>query len=183
MAKPIPLTIDPAKFWRLVEISDITQCWPWKLRTNDRGYGCVSTQGDLYKSHRVAYTLIRGSIPDGLVLDHLCRNRSCCNPWHLEAVTHAENVRRGAAMKRPRGSSVHGSTTGYAYGCRCDQCRTASAEYTLAYRQSKPPRPRRQRTLVHGTTSGYSYGCRCVPCREAKAEQGRAYRARYVKHS
>lgn len=60
------------------------------------GYGNVSIgQGRIGYSHRAAFELIRGPIPAGLFLDHLCRNTICCNPGHLEPVTPRENVLRG----------------------------------------------------------------------------------------
>ena len=67
----------------------------WTGSTNNGGYGQVGYQGDYRFSHRLAYELLVGRIPDDLTLDHLCRNRSCCNPTHLEPVTRGENTRRG----------------------------------------------------------------------------------------
>ena len=63
------------------------------------GYGIVTICGKKYYTHRVAYEELVGPIPDGLVLDHLCRNRRCCNPEHLEPVTDGENTRRGNHTK------------------------------------------------------------------------------------
>lgn len=73
-------------------------CWLWVGVTNQYGYGRLS-EGHSKKlsAHRVAYELIKGPIPDGMVLDHLCRVPCCVNPDHLEPVTHAENCRRGNA--------------------------------------------------------------------------------------
>lgn len=70
-------------------------CWVWRGRAV-RGYGRFSFRGRTLIAHRVAYQLMVGPIPHGLDLDHLCRNRSCVNPVHLEPVTRAENVRRAA---------------------------------------------------------------------------------------
>lgn len=75
-------------------------CWEWNLLVMPNGYGrlTVSTAGHKkgYYSHRVSYEAFVGPIPTGLDIDHLCRNRRCCNPDHLEPVTRAENLRRGA---------------------------------------------------------------------------------------
>jgi putative hemolysin len=69
-----------------------TGCWLW-LSTLDRdGYGQLNRRYKTYKAHRFAYTVLRGPVPDGMVLDHICRVRSCVNPDHLRPVTHAENV-------------------------------------------------------------------------------------------
>lgn len=64
------------------------------------GYGSIGGGAPNPKAHRSAYELIRGPIPDGLELDHLCDNPPCVNPGHLEPVTHAENMRRYGCRKR-----------------------------------------------------------------------------------
>lgn len=88
---------DIASFWRQVE-KQSNGCWLWMGRRRWSGYGLFRGHG----AHRIAYMLARGSIPEGLVLDHLCRVRPCVNPDHLEAVTDRENIRRGMvpAMNR-----------------------------------------------------------------------------------
>ena len=63
------------------------------------GYGKLKHRGKYYLPHRVAYVLLRGEPDVGLQLDHLCRNRICCNPNHLEPVTARVNVRRGMSGK------------------------------------------------------------------------------------
>ena len=74
-------------------------CWMWMAATNDGGYGNTTINGKRKYTHRAAYELLIGKIPDGLHIDHLCRVRSCCNPSHLEPVTHQENHKRGEAGK------------------------------------------------------------------------------------
>lgn len=74
-----------------------TGCWIWQRSKSPQGYGRRSVPGRKgpAPAHRVAYEQAKGPIPDGLVIDHLCRNPSCVNPNHLEVVTCAENTRRG----------------------------------------------------------------------------------------
>ena len=85
-------------------------CWVFTLGLS-YGYGEVSLNHKKYFAHRLTYQAFNGPVPEGKELDHLCRNKACCNPAHLEAVSHRENVMRGkspfAVMARwthcPRG--------------------------------------------------------------------------------
>lgn len=70
-------------------------CVEWVRYKNNLGYGLVHYKGKARMAHRVAYYLENGDIDDNLVIDHLCRNRACINPDHLELVTQKENILRG----------------------------------------------------------------------------------------
>lgn len=84
------------RFWALAgRVDDAESCWLWTGYIDAGGYGYFHLQSRQRRAHRFAYELTNGSIPGGLVLDHLCRNRACVRPDHLEPVTHTENVRRG----------------------------------------------------------------------------------------
>lgn len=94
-----------------VEIGGPEDCWLWTGRTNKGGYGRLYHDGSLWVTHRLAYTFWLGAVPEGLVLDHLCRVRNCVNPAHLEPVTDRENVLRGVGP-----SAVHARKTHCIHG-------------------------------------------------------------------
>jgi hypothetical protein len=90
-------------FWRLVDKSG--DCWVWLGSKDRNGYGHSSLRDEQnhrygIMAHRKAYVLLVGPVPDGLVLDHLCRNPSCVNPAHLEPVTQRENLMRSPTFQR-----------------------------------------------------------------------------------
>lgn len=89
---------------------DISGCWEWTASRRG-GYGQVRWQGGTPGAHVVVYRLLMGEIPAGLQLDHLCRNRGCVNPEHLEPVTQRVNVLRGigsAAENARKVACIHG---------------------------------------------------------------------------
>lgn len=74
-------------------------CWQWTGAISTHGYGVTNFERRQLRAHQAAYRVWCGEVPQGMQIDHLCRNRACFNPAHLECVTPQENTRRGAAVK------------------------------------------------------------------------------------
>jgi HNH endonuclease len=122
-----------ADIWIRVAVGDPEECWPFLGSLTTKGYGTFSYGYRRCQAHRVTYELTKGSIPDDLELDHLCRNRRCCNPSHLEPVTGLENVRRspihnGARTHCPQGHPYSGDNLRiYRGGRYCRECNRIDA--------------------------------------------------------
>lgn len=136
------------RFWDQVEIG--ISCWEWLGARNRNGYGTFFWAEDRTQiAHRLAYELMVDVIPDGLQLDHLCRNRGCVNPEHLEPVTAEENNRRAQhrpqdhpqALKThcPKGHPYSIANTYHSQGRR--KCRECGRMFTKAWLQMKRKDP------------------------------------------
>lgn len=84
-----------------------TPCWIWTGRVADTGYGRIEHRGVNTGAHKLSFLEAGGQIPDGYVLDHLCRNRACINPAHLEPVTVKENNLRGDGFAGRNARKTH----------------------------------------------------------------------------
>lgn len=106
-------------------------CHVWTAYVRPSGYGMFGIGRRVHYAHRVAYELFVGPIPEGLQIDHLCRNRRCVNPMHLEPVTHRENGRRGKWSRKTHCVHGHAYTPDNTYysadgSRRCRICTSAS---------------------------------------------------------
>lgn len=157
---------DMPRWWRRhVKISKKTGCWEWtgwiawNLKYPEHGYGCckyVDATGKrrTTSAHRFAYTFVHGSIPRNLDVDHICQNKLCVNPAHLQAITHKENINRipriSAAVAlgdsrvpfAVKGSCIHGhlftpENTYLAPGDRHRRCRACNRNRAIAFRQRR----------------------------------------------
>lgn len=139
MARP---AVNPHfRFWS--KVVKTAECWLWIGSRSDGAYGQFRLPGGvgskLVQAHRYAYESLVGAIPDGLTLDHLCENKGCVNPAHLEAVSLAENIRRSKGRKRdecPKGHVYTPATTAFSTGgsriCLiCDQPRLEARRRVL----------------------------------------------------
>lgn len=114
MSTALPLTL---RLLRRARVYPVTGCLEWTGRLDREGYGTVWIKAGLPKprlcaAHRVSYEVFVGPIPEGLQIDHLCRNRRCINPQHLEPVTGRVNTRRSpftpASINAARTECVNG---------------------------------------------------------------------------
>jgi len=96
-----------SRFWSKVKTGNPDDCWLWTAKIEQNGYGRFWVNGHSVFAHRFAYELTHGPIPRGLTVDHLCRNRACENPAHMELVPLRTNVLRGVGITAQLARKTH----------------------------------------------------------------------------
>lgn len=109
-----------------------TGCWNWKLSVGSHGYGNAYNGKTVTVAHRLSYEAFKGSIPEGKQLDHLCKNRRCVNPDHLEPVSQAINIRRQFGGTEDLSLCPNGHDRSHSFydsegSFRCRICRTEAS--------------------------------------------------------
>lgn len=169
-------------FWKRVKKMD-SGCWEWQGYILKSGYGQIAsrvrpTPSGTRLAHRVSYELVKGEIPDGLQLDHLCRNKICVNPDHLEPVTRHENVRRGLhGVLRTHciyGHELTAENTLYDEKTNCRRCKKCSREsfkkYASANRVGIESYLAARRKPCKGCGGSKEAGCKhfCLKCKSKR---------------
>ena len=93
-------------FW--IKVDKSGECWEWTASKSRNGYGQFAGRGTMLIAHRVAYELENGSIPEGMVIDHLCHRISCVRPSHLQAVTQKQNVENHSGAQSNSKTGIRG---------------------------------------------------------------------------
>ena len=122
----------------MAKVTKTKTCWIWQGCLTHNGYGQLRRNNKSWLAHRYSYVLFKGSIPNGMVLDHLCRVRNCVNPEHLEPVTNRENLLRGIPGNKTHCPHGHEYTQeNSAYYKNYKYCKTCNRQRAARNRQSK----------------------------------------------
>jgi HNH endonuclease len=188
----------PDRFWAKTSIEDRgyeTPCLMWTAYRMPNGYARYAHEGQACYAHRVVYETVVSPIPPGLTVDHLCRNRACVNPWHMEPVTNRVNILRGETIMATNAAKTH-CVHGHEYTPentiinpktgrrRCATC--AREQQDERNRQRREERAQHRRPEPTHCRKGHPYdegnlrinkaGARV--CRACSREAGRRYKER-----
>lgn len=130
----------------LSKVNKTNTCWYWTAYVRPDGYGAFRpTKGNMVNAHRYSYKTFVGELVSGMHIDHLCRNKTCVNPKHLQQVAPAENTRRGISgrLTKDRHKLVTHCPSGHEYtetntiysissdGYKCRKCKTCTNSRNL----------------------------------------------------
>lgn len=143
------------RFWAKVDKSG--DCWIWTGAQTLREYGQIKIDKKSAMAHRIAWQLEVGAIPEGLEIDHLCRNHSCVRPEHLEPVTHVENLARSPVMnwsgRKTETHCGHGhllsAENTYMYPSGRKACRICKRSHAKKHKALRRQRMQKTRITVH----------------------------------
>jgi hypothetical protein len=170
------------RFTAKYAVNKATGCWEWQAAKTGGGYGLFWLEKTFHLAHRVAYEVLIGPIPEGLTIDHICKNPGCVNPSHMEPVTQGENLRRseswsGQNMRKthcPQGHPYEGDNLKLTKeGFR--QCRICTREKTKAWQQTQEAKDYHRdyaRKLYHKRRSPDALP---APAERTHCPQGHAY--------
>lgn len=165
------------------------ECWIWVGARSKAGYGQIRVGGVALYSHRLVLSLVGRDIPDGFQVDHLCRNRACCNPDHLEAVTARANMRRAFDDTRkscPKGHPYDEKNTIWKRGVHreCRRCKYIQNYAREKSRKLSPEKMQKERERKRKVAARRHQRLKDDPAYKAKAvERARLWRIKKNKQS